>query len=553
MNLTFRQGLARYQTDISANPTFLQRSAGAGNFIDLLVQPDPTIIVFAHKTANYIVEETKTVRNAWGPFSGSQTQYLYWDVNMVTGEVTRGVTLFPPMYAGTSPVNPIVDQHWFDTNDVVMRVWNGGKWVEKIRVFAAYLSSGGIIRPYPIGSQAGITGNFEGGNIVLDSYNKPLRQSDGTFVTTTTSMIIVNNSAKKIKFEAEVMSGMANEPIPQFSLVQFRAGRRIHLARSTEYLSRIAGIVTEDLYTNEPGYVTTDGLIRNETWSWPANKVNRPLFCGPNGQLTLTPPTEGVLQVAGFVYDTDAVYINIFPPIILDDVRAIVVPPPVPPTPLAPVADFYATPITGSAPLTVTFSSTSTGSPISYEWDFTNDGTIDATTATAGYTYAVPGIYSVRFKATNEYGSDEEIKNALVNVTQGAETGTYTNLGVKLGGPSQIQRNQPFNVSITVNNDGYLAATNTARTISIPDVGDEQIIVTNLPVGSTKTRSGKITVINLPVIPILNTGAVYGPMFFTVQAPSRKGALKIQAMVHSPETDATIGDNTASISIEVRP
>jgi hypothetical protein len=176
VKLNFRQGIARYQTDVLATPTFLQKSAGAGNFIDLLVSPDPTVIVFAHRSANYIVEETRSVANAWGPFSGSNTVYLYWDINLVTGEISRGTTLLPPIYSGSAPSTPGSDQHWFDTNETVMRVWNGTKWVEKIRCFAAYLSSGTIIRPYALGTQAGIHEECEGGNLVLDAYNKPLRR-----------------------------------------------------------------------------------------------------------------------------------------------------------------------------------------------------------------------------------------------------------------------------------------------------------------------------------------------------------------------------------------
>ena len=297
MKLSFRQGIARYQTDVLSTPTFLQKSAGAGDFIDLIVAPDPTIIAFAHRSANYIVEEVKTVIHAWGPFSGSQTVYLYWDINLLTGVVSRGTTLHPPIYAGTAPSSPATDQHWFDTTETVMRVWNGAKWTEKIRVFAAYLSSGSIIRPYNLGSQAGIVGDFEGGNLVLDAYNKPLRQSDGSFVTSVTSMVIVNNAAKKVKFEAEVLSGMADEPLPKYSLVQMRPGRRIVLARSPNYMSRIAGVVLEDLYTNEVGFITTEGLVRNENWNFPDNMVNRPIFCGANGEITTVPPTSGVIQV----------------------------------------------------------------------------------------------------------------------------------------------------------------------------------------------------------------------------------------------------------------
>lgn len=552
MRLSFRQGIARYQTDVLSTPSFLQKSVDSGLFVDLIVSPDPTIVAFAHRSSNYIVEEVKTVKNAWGPFSTTQTVYLYWDINLLTGELTRGSTFFPPMYAGMGPLSPVIDQHWFDTAEAVMRVWNGNKWVEKIRVFAAFLSSGTIIHPFPLGSQAGIVGDFEGGNLVLDAYNKPLRQSDGSFVTSVTSMIIVNGAAKKVKFEAEVLSGMAAEPAPKFSLVQMRAGRRIVLARSTEYLSRIAGVVLEDLYTNEVGFITTEGLVRNESWNWPDSSVNRPVFCGPNGEITTTPPTSGVLQVAGFVYDTDSIYMNIFPPIVLEDLTFPTSPPPPPGPVVAPITDFFASVTSGVAPLSVDFTSTSLGSPTSFEWDFTGDGNTIESTANASYTYSSAGTYNVSLRSTNAFGFDDEVKVGYIVVSQPeTATGLYTNLGVRLGGPSQVGRGHTFQVSINVTNDGFLTATSVQRIIRIQNVKYQQVVPSNLPTGTVLSRDGDVTIITFPPISTLPSGTAYGPVFFDLTAPTKSGQIVMYGSVESPELDQTIGDNTASIAIEV--
>jgi PKD repeat protein len=552
VKLSFRQGIARYQTDVSSNPVFIQRSAGAGNFIDLIVSPDPTIIVFSHHEANYIVEESKSISSAWGPINNTQTTYLFWDINLLTGAVTRGTTLFPPMYTGTPPSSPIVDQHWYDTTENVMFVWNGSKWIEKIRVFAGYITSAAIIHPYRIGSQAGVLGDFEGGNIILDAYNKPLRQSDGTFVTSSTDLIISNNSAKKVKFETEVLNGMAAEPIPKFTLVQMRAGRQIVTGRSGDFMSRIAGIVTEDLYQSEVGYVIPDGLIRNEQWNFPSNKVNRPVFCGPNGEVTTAPPQTGVCQICGYVYDTDAIYMNIMAPIILDDIYSNL-PPIIPPPPLSPIANFFTTTTTGNAPFSVTFTSTSLGSPTTLEWDFTNDGKVDASGPTATYVFQTAGIYNVRLRAINVFGQDDEIKTGYIVVTPSIEPGGFTNLGIKLGGPAQILRNGTFQISVTVSNDGHLTATNVARQIVIPDLKGEQILISVLPAGATSYRSGTRLIVDLPAIPTLPTGTVYGPIILSLTAPTNSGKLTVAAFVNSPEVDATIGDNNASITVEVKP
>ena len=50
-----------------------------------------------------------------------------------------------------------------------------------------------------------------------------------------------------------------------------------------------------------------------------------------------------------------------------------------PPAPVAPVAAFSATPLSGDAPLAVQFRDQPTGTVTTHAWDFTNDGTIDST------------------------------------------------------------------------------------------------------------------------------------------------------------------------------
>ena len=551
MHLTFRQGIARYQTDVYATPTFLRKSS-TGDFIDLIVSPDPTIIVFAHRGGTYVVEESRTVLNAWGPFT-SGTEYLYWDINLLDASLTRGFTIHPQIVNATAPSNPQNDQHWFDTTEKVMRVWNGTKWAEKIRVFATTYSSSAIIQPFPLGTQAGQTGTFEAGNLVLDAYNKPLRQSDGTFVTSTTELSIINAATKKVKFEAEVFLGLANEFIPKFSFVEVMAGKLIRLARSTNIYTRISGLVAEDLYEGEVGSITSTGIVRNEQWNWPDSAVNRPVFAGTTGQITTIPPVTGVLQVAGYVVDKDAIRLETRAPIVLDDITVTVVNPPGPPA-VIPIADFTASQLTGQAPLNVTFTSTSLNSPSSLEWDFNNDGVVDAVSSgvtTISKTFTTPGTYSVRLRAINGYGFDDEIKIGLLTVVAAAKPGATTNLSIQLGGPLQVSKNQIFTISAQVTNDGYAAATNVQRVISIADVGNEALVVSGLPMGSTQSHSSGKTIVVLPVMSVFGTGQ-FNNVTFSAKAPSNAGKISILGSVNSPEKDSTVSDNTASLEVRVK-
>lgn len=531
-----------------------------------MVSPDPTIIVFAHKNADYVFEEVKTVKNAWGPFTGNQTFYLYWDVDLLTAQLTRGVTALPPMISGTAPVSPALDQHWFDTQSTVMKVWNGTKWIEKVRVFAATYSSSAIIKAPPgfpssanswLGTQVGITGEFEVGNIVLDSFFKPLRQSDGSFVTSTTNMSVTSIGTRRVRFETDLINLMADEYIPKFSLVQVREGRRAILARSTDKFSRVMGLALEDMYKGETSVIVAGGLVRNEQWSWSAQSINRPVFCGPTGEITLTPATAGVHQQVGYVYDNDSIYVQIFPSIMLDNPHGDLPPPP-PPPPNLPTANFsvIVAERSGTAPHTVNFVNTSTDSPTSYEWDFTNDGNVDSTATNPTYTYISPGTYTVRLKAINSFGTDEEIKTDFITVAAAAPTGTFTNLEITLGGPTQVGRNELFPLSVFIRNDGLLTATNVQRIIKLPDVQGtgstlHQVIPSGLPVGATTTRDGTSTVVTLPVIASMIAGAGVN-ISFTLQSPPVNGQVTVIGSVSSPEADSQASDNSASLYVEVR-
>jgi PKD repeat protein len=70
----------------------------------------------------------------------------------------------------------------------------------------------------------------------------------------------------------------------------------------------------------------------------------------------------------------------------------------------APVAGFSASPTSGVAPLTVSFTDQSTGQPTSWRWDF-GDGA-SSTAQSPSHVYASAGTYTVSLTASNASGSD---------------------------------------------------------------------------------------------------------------------------------------------------
>jgi Tol biopolymer transport system component len=79
-----------------------------------------------------------------------------------------------------------------------------------------------------------------------------------------------------------------------------------------------------------------------------------------------------------------------------------------------PTANFSASPMSGTVPLTVVFTDLSTGGPAFWSWDF-GDGSV-STEQNPSHVYAAAGSYTVSLTAANFDGSDTEEKPGFVQV-----------------------------------------------------------------------------------------------------------------------------------------
>jgi len=106
--------------------------------------------------------------------------------------------------------------------------------------------------------------------------------------------------------------------------------------------------------------------------------------------------------------------------------------------PVPPVADFSATPLAGEAPLLVAFSDLSSNAPTSWLWEFG-----DGTTSTAqhpSHSYAAEGVYDVRLTASNDAGSDSQLRAGYVAVSSPVPRQTFApaaDARVALGSPTK--------------------------------------------------------------------------------------------------------------------
>nr|HPM77713.1 PKD domain-containing protein [bacterium] len=90
----------------------------------------------------------------------------------------------------------------------------------------------------------------------------------------------------------------------------------------------------------------------------------------------------------------------------------------------APAADFSGTPTTGTLPLEVTFTSTSTGTISTYYWEFGDGQTSDQENPV--HTYTEPGNYPVRLTVTGPGGSDNKLRLNYIHANCPAPVADFT-------------------------------------------------------------------------------------------------------------------------------
>lgn len=291
MILDFQQGIVSYPIDTGLQ-SFLSY---AGGYVTLRALNGRTDIAFAHGLENYLLSESTTVPNAWGPLPTTTDCWLYWDIDLRTAIRSFGFTTLAPLYTSTRPSSGVDGQHWFDTSARKMYVFQSGNFREVVRVFAAKvnnanftpLGSGGP-RPYA-GSQAGLnTLGKPTGRIIVDDAGKPIRRSDGRFFTSESDFFVNGSPVNSIKLEANILTATADEPLAKFQVVKFVDFDHVMLASYDDTGTTAIAMLMEDLDSGETGAICLQGLITNPAWNWttPGSRV----WVSTSGQLTEIDP-----------------------------------------------------------------------------------------------------------------------------------------------------------------------------------------------------------------------------------------------------------------------
>jgi PKD repeat protein len=181
------------------------------------------------------------------------------------------------------------------------------------------------------------------------------------------------------------------------------------------------------------GYINVTAVPVAPTAEFVSDKQsgNTPLTVKFTDQSTGTPPliyywdfnndmiTDSTIKSPSFIYDTAGTYavnLTITNSLGSDSelkIGYITVNPTI-----APHAAFTSDIQSGDAPLKVKFTDQSTGTtPLTYSWDFNNDGTNDSTTQSPSFTYTTAGTYTVKLTVTNGAGTDVRTEPHYISVT----------------------------------------------------------------------------------------------------------------------------------------
>ena len=179
---------------------------------------------------------------------------------------------------------------------------------------------------------------------------------------------------------------------------------------------------------------------------------------------------------------------------------------------LPPVASFSAAPTSGSAPLTVTFTDTSTGSITSRSWQFGDGNSTNTTATSVVYQYTAPGTDTVQLIVSGPGGS---ITNAQPNLITVGNTISVPP-PVALFSAAPTSGSAPLTVTFTDTSTGSITnrfwqfgngnATNTTATSVVyqytaPGTDTVLLIVSGPGGSSTNVRPNLITIGNTNSVP----------------------------------------------------
>jgi len=188
-------------------------------------------------------------------------------------------------------------------------------------------------------------------------------------------------------------------------------------------------------------------------------------------------------------------------------------------TPTAPTASFSASGTAVCAGQSITFTSTSTGNPTSYDWSFPGGTPSSSTQQNPTITYSTPGTYNVSLTATNSGGSNTSTQNNYVTVNAVPSAPTITP-----GGPTTFCQGGSVTLTSSVaSGNTWSNGGATSNSITVSTSGTYTVTQTASGCTSPASSSVTVTVNSNPTVTFGSVGqlCVYdSPVTLTQGSPS---------------------------------
>ena len=325
--ISFRQGIVSHpKNSRSGLQSFLRKD---GDNVDILIDTGssitPITIAFAHQDTNYLYTESKSITSAWKKIRTGTDYWLFWDIDLNSGTISRDSTIYEPIYSRTEPDKKLrrKGQMWFDLTDITFKEWQGNVWRETVRVMAAKVANGTQFQSLSVnankdsytGTQVGTfssqRGSINVGSLVYNKAGKAIKSGKrNQFFTTEDQFLTGVPTGASNKINNTLVTGVALCPLAAFQIVQYNDYNSICLANVYEQGSKLFGIVESDVETGEVTNFVSEGIIFNENWDWEALgvEVNTPLYIDQSTKrLTQVAPIGDDLPV-GTVIGVKEVY-----------------------------------------------------------------------------------------------------------------------------------------------------------------------------------------------------------------------------------------------------
>lgn len=281
MNVDFRNGV------ISAQTNYLSKSSGSTYTVSIATNVKDLILTASHGASEYLISFYSNITAAW-TFSGTDTHYLYVDVDNVTGQLTYGSSLAPITYGVNFPISPIVGETFFNNSTYQSYQWSGDSWVKRIRVFVGFVNNTGVTE-YGTGNVTGSSVPYVSGSILYSGNGRGILKHDKTFLTATDRVLINEVPFGASTIEQSALSVKAADTLAANRFVKFNSQGYLTYANPVDVGVSLIFVLTEPLNIGEVTFLPVGGIINNPSWSW--SFADLPIWVGENGVISEVDPT----------------------------------------------------------------------------------------------------------------------------------------------------------------------------------------------------------------------------------------------------------------------